>query len=90
MGWTDESWERCCALVGELSELLADGLESQPAPPEAREGNPQAAEEKAWVNYIREEEEDARSYEAEQRLTHISLEHRRMADEDRFYDRFYK
>ena len=76
MGRSDESWERCRALVAELSELLAGGLESQPPPPEAWEGSTQEAEEEAWVNYLRkEEEEDARSYEEEQRLTAISMDH---------------
>ena len=77
MGWSDESRERCRALVAELSELLAGGLESQPPPPEAWEGSAQASEEEAWFGYlVRQEEEEAYpSYEEEQKLNALSMDH---------------
>ena len=74
MGWSDESRERCRALVAELSDLLAGGVDTQPSPPEAREAEAQA-EEEDWVNwYIRQEEEEGTSYEEEQRLTQLYLD----------------
>ena len=72
MGWTDESRERCRALVTELGDILAAGLESQPPAPQAWEGSAQA-EAQEWL--LREKEEEAcTSYEEEQRLTQLSME----------------
>ena len=74
MGRTDEQRERSHPLAEEPSDILGEGLESQPVAPEAWQAKGEAEAEGNSQNQIDwVQEEEARSYEAEQKLTALSL-----------------